>query len=1052
VIQRAKIATRWGGGTSLSVAMTGSGVVSYEQPGPPPSGDVVNALGTSLWCWAWAGDGSTDYVTLELYNGLQRIVQMNDLSGNGRHYTGTIDGSSTGAPFYQEGLTQVGDWGTYETALAPVMRDKMNDGSDLFGQSMSQSARMETTGPFYLAFAGFNRRSAGHRWMWGFSDSSYSNTDYVRLDQGNDRLNMTVAGSAEFRVSPTGSIPKGPIFIEIWRDESNNIYCRCNGQDVTNPLTTEGKSGNFRMTGIGGGGSAGSGRWDDYSFEYIVCNDLPNEFQRNSLRGIIGSRWSFDAGYVAPDIPYQVGIEYGVSLQNYSASTQTDVPITFGLPIQDGDLPQNMTFVGELDGQPIDVQVNRRALQPDGQSWKHVVCSVILPTINGSATRTLMLNASATGLGGTDVSLTEMRNANQEVRIDLDFGGGTVYRALLSEAVAQAPLLTWFTGPVASEWVFSIPFKRVSDSANHAALTARFYVRKYAGLNNMKVDFVVENANTFTGTRTTYEYMPEVWINGTKVWDYTASLVGSDWTIFQHIRNRRWKYTCWTGYPSLIGQNRFSEPPINVQYDQAMLWWSKAFPRYREYIIGHALSSTGAELVDVTVHSGSNYDGWGPMGKGDGSHSTSPTGISSVIGPFTEQQIRWLMGQEQNAKYRALRGSDLAASHVPCYRDENTGQWVRIDPAWGGYLDWPESPSKVATSGSGGYIGNDTAHAPQLSFVPYLITGDFFHWEQLDCWMEDMFEQQHYYRYYPAELPATTYAVGDRRDGVVYQGGQQRSKAWTLRTLVMTAMICPDDYYVKDYFLQKLDNNISYMVHADIPRNNWGQVPRPGQSTNNVKAWQDGMIEFVGGYCVYNGFRRLLDEGWLAWKLRFATYRWGFPLTVIEGSDAGQAMRWSFMAGVQNDWPCPADANGDYFQSINAFWDHYVTGEGGFLGGSVNDVTRKYAGDPTLLEPYSQAIADIFDVPGPGHIRGDAHSSHGFVSQAALSLAPAGDFAVGGMDAFRVAVGDIGHPAADPPVFRQVFPETTRTFVTGNHYYGVVPYTYTGNYAGENKP
>jgi hypothetical protein len=265
---------------SLAILTFSSVSDAYGQWSPcgGPEGD--------LWSWSWAGE-SGENVTIVEGGGGPRITDMRDLSGNGHHYS---NHTGSNQPAFQTGLELDG----YRTTLPIIAVDRYADGSQAYGQWMNQAGTMSAAGTFYLVFAGMNTRGAGHRHLWGRTWN-----DLVRLDQGRDRANIFIDG-VEHLLSDSGSIPKGPILLEIWRDEDNVLHTWVNGKDVS--LAGAASAAIFRMTGIGWSGD-GTGGWDDYAFEYVACDGLPAAQQRSDVREHLRQKWGLYGESVYPAKP-----------------------------------------------------------------------------------------------------------------------------------------------------------------------------------------------------------------------------------------------------------------------------------------------------------------------------------------------------------------------------------------------------------------------------------------------------------------------------------------------------------------------------------------------------------------------------------------------------------------------------------------------------------------------------------------------------------------------------------------------------------------------------
>lgn len=248
-----------------------------------------------LWAWGWAGN-SSQHLTIENEGSRKRITRMNDISGNGNHFLGAGEAH----PGYQVGLSRNG----YSTSLPLVAVDTYSDGTAIHRQYLNQSNSMAAQ-QFYLAFAGMDSRPDGHRVVWGST-----NNDRFRLDQDNNRANITIGGN-EYRLTGDDAWDNGPVLVEVWRDAGNSIRVWVNGTDVTSGTVTE--SATFDMSGIGGGAASGGSAWDDYAFEYVACKGLPTTEQRNDVREYLRSKWGLYGASspppVAPNAPGNFGAQ-----------------------------------------------------------------------------------------------------------------------------------------------------------------------------------------------------------------------------------------------------------------------------------------------------------------------------------------------------------------------------------------------------------------------------------------------------------------------------------------------------------------------------------------------------------------------------------------------------------------------------------------------------------------------------------------------------------------------------------------------------------------------
>ncbi len=88
----------------------------------------------------------------------------------------------------------------------------------------------------------------------------------------------------------------------------------------------------------------------------------------------------------------------------------------------------------------------------------------------------------------------------------------------------------------------------------------------------------------------------------------------------------------------------------------------------------------------------------------------------------------------------------------------------------------------------------NTSHQPSLSFLPYLLTGDSYHLDELMFWTNwNLIDSNPAYR--------------KHAQGLV-KSQQVRGQAWALRALAHAAYITPDKHPMKGYFNQIVDQNL----------------------------------------------------------------------------------------------------------------------------------------------------------------------------------------------------------------------------------------------------
>ena len=181
------------------------------------------------------------------------------------------------------------------------------------------------------------------------------------------------------------------------------------------------------------------------------------------------------------------------------------------------------------------------------------------------------------------------------------------------------------------------------------------------------------------------------------------------------------------------------------------------------------------------------------------------TGGREDIGPYPTWTVRWLLLQSLKS-WRLVEGTGELAGSFPVHiRDRKTLRLVSIDEHPGLSLNHrgtfekmvprkaPERPYlKEATSP----YEVDAAHQPSLAFVPYLVTGEYYFLEEMYFWANwCMLKQNAAYR---------------RKGKGLVCPSQVRGEAWALRQLLYAAKIAPDADPEKEYFEEKVRNNLAF--------------------------------------------------------------------------------------------------------------------------------------------------------------------------------------------------------------------------------------------------
>jgi len=558
-----------------------------------------------------------------------------------------------------------------------------------------------------------------------------------------------------------------------------------------------------------------------------------------------------------------------VRLENTGAA-QTNVPFTFGQVFVEGQLKTTNTLTGRLDdGTAVPLQLDVKATHADG-SVRHAIVSGVLPVLAANAQPKLALitSSAATAAVATTPAALASSGFNFSVHAKI---GGTDYYASAEDLLKSGTPAIWLKGSVANEWLVSAPL-RTSSGAVHPHLSARFAIRWYDGVKKARVDMTVENAWAYEPNPQNFTYDAEVISGGKQV--YTKRSL-------THLHHARWrKVFWWNGV----------EPQLNIKHNTAYLISTRAVPNYDQTAIA---TETGlANLLNRW-----NGDAIEPMGIGFAMAYMGTTGGRPDIGIMPSWATMYLLTMDKRAKQVTLGTAELAGSWSIHYRDRKTDRPIKLsdypymtisgrstdtfNPATGKYESFPGCPGEnlCATPNA-----HDTSHQPGFAYVPYLVTGDYYYLEELQFWaMYNTFESNPNYR---------------KNVKGLYQDGQIRAQAWSMRTAAEAAYITPDNDALKGELTTIVDNNLDWYNATYV--GNTSTSNQLGVLTNGyaysylgntgIAPWQDDFFTSALGHVAELGFTKAKPI--LEWKVKFPIMRMIAPGNCwIDGAAYQMAIR-----------------------------------------------------------------------------------------------------------------------------------------------------------------
>ena len=527
------------------------------------------------------------------------------------------------------------------------------------------------------------------------------------------------------------------------------------------------------------------------------------------------------------------------------------MPVTFGQVFAPGTLMPANAIVGQLsNGTVVPLQSDVKATHPDG-SIRHVILSGILPQLAASSSTVMTLSYPGTAANTAGASPSALLSAGFTADVEVTLGG-VQYTASAAALLRAGGYTTWLSGPVVNEWIVSAPLKTAAGTP-HPHLAARFAIRSYTGQNKARVDVTVENGWAYETGPQNFTYDVRVLVGGSAVYTKAA---------LNHYHHARWRKEFWWG----------SAPQTSLAPNAAYLSATKAIPKYDPSL---AISSTALSAIK-TNWTGTKTE---PMGAGLANPAMPDTGGRGDIGLMPGWTAMYVLSGDRGAREATLGTASLAGSWSIHYRDKKTGRPVSIaDYPYMTLLGNPGDTRNPATGlyeafpACGGTCTNpniaDASHQPAFSYVPYLLTGDYYHLEELHFWtMYNLFRSTPGYREYGKGL---------------FKSDQVRGQAWSIRTLAEAAYITPDSDPFKAQFQTFLANNLDWYTTTyagGTGSNNHGIITNGAavvyNSSRGVAPWQDDFFTSAVGRAAELGFAKAKPI--LTWKAKFPVARMTDP-------------------------------------------------------------------------------------------------------------------------------------------------------------------------------
>ncbi len=476
----------------------------------------------------------------------------------------------------------------------------------------------------------------------------------------------------------------------------------------------------------------------------------------------------------------------GLTLQNAGVATLKAGVTTLGQVFEQGDFPSGQTLVARIGNATVPVQVDAKTTHPDG-SIKMAVLSFERPALSAGASVEVTLEKGAPQASAKAVDLASVASQHSLV-VELAPQGGSVVRIdvldALKKALADGSASVWQKGALATEARVEVDLP--------GSMRVAFDVTAYKD-GQISVDALFRNDEAMGKTGGRVEYTVKATLDGKAVLSESVS----------QAQYQNWNASFATGDAhggQGLGDARGGW--LNIKHDVEYLKATGAIAAYDTSI--KVANTTLAEYGNAIAKAG-----WGdPLATNGVVQDMPRTGGRADLGFTTEHNVNWLLSGDARAASFALGQAETAGAVPWNFWDTAKGTWLNTDNHPRIWVDDRGGSNQATTgltqkvAGDTGWIP-DTAHPPELSFVPYILTGE--------RWILDNLNAQSAY------AVTAAYPVPRGNDAAnLFIDQQTRAGAWSLRQVENAAWINPDGTAEKAYFESVAQKNWDALL-AKIP-------------------------------------------------------------------------------------------------------------------------------------------------------------------------------------------------------------------------------------------
>ena len=627
-------------------------------------------------------------------------------------------------------------------------------------------------------------------------------------------------------------------------------------------------------------------------------------------------------------------------ITNTSDESVSNIPVTFGHVFKKGDISPDHILNATLDdGSHPAVQLDKKVNFKDG-SLRHGIISMILPAIpvNSSKTISLSVRYADSRESDTTISLSDLIQSTYNTIVTVHIGDKE-YQAQAKTLLQNSQPFIWLSGSVTKEWHFSAPLQSTNNEP-HPHLTAHFYIRAYANSPWVKTSVIIENNWTYVDSPQNITYNISIATDSQIVYQQNELI---------HYTHARWRKVFWQ---DVKAATILDHQPIHIVHDINYLMATKVIPNFDPDLIGNIPEK---ELNKT-------YTDWmarnAPMSAG----LINNYSYGYDMWPVLKWTGQYLLSMDERVKKVMIGNAECAGSFPLHFRDITTKLPVSIDDYPYCTTHWtdtinPETGLSEAPAKCPEGSDCDTPHLidpgrkPAYTFIPYLITGDYYFLEELHFWTNYCFLN---------EIPSNR----NHSKGIIK--GDLGDMAYSIRTIGQAAFITPEDHPLKSYFTTKLLNNINdyHLTYLENQQNTIGSA-----TINNTKSivLKDDYFTWALGYLLDLDFTSVYPL--VAWKTSFPVLRmtsdndfcWIFASNPnLQVADANTNTPFQSMKDVYHHSKIAGFLDDGSFECNSQELADYLKKNGDIYFGQIGEMIGKpwASAQPAMMQPALAVAVD----------------------------------------------------------------------------------------------